>query len=196
MQLNVKMKEYMSLRTRFCLCCTRFLRFDVDKILFRIAATNCNDKRCFLATATMMNESRAAEMRKLADRQSCPRCKRKRLYFCYDCGVYMSGVAAIAPIVEVCARCAADDVDVEILNAISSAAADQNRHHQAFEGGKQQIDRRRRAASRARRDSPLLRRRRGDAAKLRRSGDERRRRRRKRERNAARLPGARRANDR
>lgn len=38
---------------------------------------------------------------KITERKSCNKCHRKRMYFCYDCHIYVSSVGDFAPRVDV-----------------------------------------------------------------------------------------------
>ncbi|KAI6173003.1 TRNA-uridine aminocarboxypropyltransferase [Aphelenchoides besseyi] len=45
-------------------------------------------------------EERFAPLDRLVDRQLCSRCSKKRLFFCYDCCIYMNGVEELVPTIE------------------------------------------------------------------------------------------------
>lgn len=48
-----------------------------------------------------LNITSAESILKINKRQICSKCHRKRMYFCYDCRIYMPLVGDLSPNVEV-----------------------------------------------------------------------------------------------
>ena len=88
----------------YCVCCLKVVT-NMIRILFdclgKVYKALLQALRRLIWRTTTSMEERFKQLDELPKRTECPKCSKKRFYFCYDCHVYMTDVLSIVPYVEV-----------------------------------------------------------------------------------------------